>query len=414
MDPTTPVTPHRMPNRVASLRAPTIATLALFGAACGPNAGTEGTPGAGGQGGGGGTADVGGRGGADGGGAGFAGSAGQSGAAGAIGRGGSGGGGGVSGGGGSGATGAGGQAGVTGVAGMGGRGGGGGNGGGAGGTGATGAAGRAGSGGASGGAGGTVGGQCAMSPPSDPFSTSIAGAWDFTPAGGTKRSIQVPGGGWLKQGISASSATYAKQITVPDSGAPQTTLIEFGAVSYQATLSVDGKEVGTNTTSFTPSVFDVTKLVTPGQSHAISVLVKGGQAFKPNGKSTVPTAAGWSPNVAQGIFRSATLRVVPDVYISDAFVRASVTNDTLTYDVSITNTGAASQQVTLSGALGSWTVTPSRTRRLPTPPSPSRPGRRRPPRSGQSSGAWARRRIGGRTFPTRPTTRRAFTTSRCS
>ncbi len=204
-----------------------------------------------------------------------------------------------------------------------------------------------------GGTGGSAGDPCGAAPV-EPFSKSIEGAWDFTPSGGTKRSIQVPGGGWLKQGINASSGTYETQITVPDSGGPQTTLIEFGAVNYQATLSVDGNVVATNTTAFTPSVFDVTKFVTPGQQHAISVLVNGGGALKSGGKSIVPNAAGWSQNVAQGIFRSATLRVYPDVYISDAFVRTSVADDTLTYDVSIANTGASSQQVTLSGALSSW------------------------------------------------------------
>src|ERR1017187_8161112 len=180
--------------------------------------------------------------------------------------------------------------------------------------GSTGSAGQSGFGGVSGGVDSGAGGQCATSTAADPSSTSIAGAWDFTPAGGSKRTIQVPGGGWLKQGVSASSGTYATQITVPDSGSAQTTLIEFGAVNFQATLSVDGNEVGTNTTSFTPSVFDVTKFVTPGKQHAISVLVKGGQALKTNGKFIVPTAAGWSPNVAQGIFRSALLHVYPDVY----------------------------------------------------------------------------------------------------
>jgi hypothetical protein len=165
----------------------------------------------------------------------------------------------------------------------------------------------------------------------------------------------VPGGGWFKQGINAASGTYATQITVPDSGAAQSTLIEFGAVNFQATLSVDGKEVGTNTTSFTPSVFDVTKFVNPGEQHAITVLVKGGQAMKNgSGKWLIPMAADWSPNVAQGIFRSANLRVLPDVYISDAFVRTSVKDDTLTYDVAITNTGSTSQEVVLSSALSSW------------------------------------------------------------
>ncbi|HEX7476545.1 MAG TPA: glycoside hydrolase family 2 TIM barrel-domain containing protein [Polyangiales bacterium] len=219
---------------------------------------------------------------------------------------------------------------------------------------ASGAGGKLGSGGTAGSIDGSAGGQCGPLAVTEPFSTSIAGTWDFTPAGGAKRTLQVPGGGWAKQGVNVASGTYATQITVPDSGAAQTTLIEFGAVNFQATLSVDGKEVATNTTSFTPSVFDVTKFVTAGKQHAISVLVKGGQAMKANDKWLIPMAADWSPNVAQGIFRSATVRVVPDVYISDAFVRTSVADDTLTYDVAITNSGSTSQEVALSSVLSSW------------------------------------------------------------
>jgi len=85
-------------------------------------------------------------------------------------------------------------------------------------------------GGTSGSIGGSGGSQCGPSTVAEPFSASIAGTWDFTPTGGTKRTLQVPGGGWAKQGVNASSGTYATQITVPDSGAAQTTLIEFGAV----------------------------------------------------------------------------------------------------------------------------------------------------------------------------------------
>lgn len=236
-------------------------------------------------------------------------------------------------------------------------------------TGAGGGSGGTAAGGTSGAAGGVSGGgTCGASTASEPFSKSIAGTWDFTPASGAKRSIQVPGGGWFKQGINTASGTYATQVTIPDSGGPQTTLIEFGAVNFQATLSVDGKQVATNTTSFTPSVFDVTKFVTPGKQHAISVQVNGGQAFKPNGKSTVPNAAGWSPNVAQGIFRSAMVRVFPDVYVSDAFARTSVTDDTLTVDVSISNTGASSQQVSLSGSLASWNCDPLTYPSIPATP----------------------------------------------
>ena len=143
----------------------------------------------------------------------------------------------------------------------------------------TGTGGKTGSGGTSGGIDASAGGSCAASTAADPTTTSIAGTWDFTPSGGAKRTITVPGGGWFKQGITTSSGTYATQITIPDSGAAQSTLIEFGAANFQSTLSVDGKEVATNTTSFTPSVFDVTKFVTPGKQHAISVLVKGEKAL---------------------------------------------------------------------------------------------------------------------------------------
>jgi len=240
--------------------------------------------------------------------------------------------------------------------------------------GATGAGGKTGTGGTSGGVDASAGGSCAASTAADPTTTSIAGTWDFTPSGGAKRTITVPGGGWFKQGITTSSGTYATQITIPDSGAAQSTLIEFGAANFQSTLSVDGKEVATNTTSFTPSVFDVTKFVTPGKQHAISVLVKGSQALKTNGKFIVPVAADWSPNVPQGIFRSALLHVYPDVYISDAFVRTSVTNDTLTYDVSITNTGTTSQQVTLSGSLGSWNCDTFTYPAIPDTPVTAAPG----------------------------------------
>ena len=205
------------------------------------------------------------------------------------------------------------------------------------------------------GGGGAGGATNCQTSPADPYSVSLAGQWDFTPTGGTATKIQVPGGGWVKQGFTASSATYKTTITVPDSGAPQTTLLELGAVNHEATLMVGSMMVGTNMTAFTPSVFDLTRFVTPGQSYPITLLVRGRDAFKnAAGQHTVPAAADWSPNVPQGIYRSAMLRVVPAVYISDAFVRTSVTNKTLTYDVWVTNSSSASRQVSLSGVLESW------------------------------------------------------------
>ena len=186
-------------------------------------------------------------------------------------------------------------------------------------------------------------------------SVDLSGSWSFTPAGQGTTSIMVPGGGWYKQGFTnVGEAVYSRSITVPDSGQPQSVWIEFGVVNHQATLSVDGRVVGTQTTAFTPSKFDITAYVTPGSTHTISVDVKGRNALKTSsGNYLVPVAADWCEAVPQGIFRSAFLRVYPAVYVSDAFVRTSVANQSLTYDVSVTNTSGSSRSVTLTGSLAS-------------------------------------------------------------
>src|SRR3954447_6123798 len=185
-------------------------------------------------------------------------------------------------------------------------------------------------------------------------SVDLAGTWSFTPAGRGATSITVPGGGWNKQGFTdVNEAVYSRSITVPDSGRPQSTWIEFGAVNHQATLSVDGRVVATQTTAFTPSNFDISAYAAPGTTHTISVDVKGRGAFKSNNRYAVPDAAEWSEAVHQGIFRSAFLRVYPAVYVSDTFVRPSVANKTLSYDVSVRNTSGSSRSVTLTGSLSS-------------------------------------------------------------
>src|SRR3954452_2344329 len=186
-------------------------------------------------------------------------------------------------------------------------------------------------------------------------SVDLSGTWTFTPAGRAATSIAVPGGGWYKQGFTdVNEAVYSRSITVPDSGQPQSAWIEFGAVNHQATLSVDGRVVATQTTAFTPSNFDISAYAAPGSTHTISVDVKGRGALKAsNGRYLVPDAAEWSEAVPQGIYRSAFLRVYPAVYVSDTFVRPSVANKSLSYDVSVRNTSGSSRSVTLTGSLSS-------------------------------------------------------------
>jgi hypothetical protein len=231
---------------------------------------------------------------------------------------------------------------------------------GAGGTAAGGSAAGGGRGGAGGGGAGAGGGaaSCAVSAAGE-MVTSLAGSWTFTPTGASATTIDVPGGGWVAQGFRVASARYERMATVPDLGRPQATYLEFGAVNHQAALSIDGAAVATNTTSFTPSLFDVTGAVRAGANQRFTVDVKGRDALHSSrGKKLVPDAAGWSANIPQGIFRSATLRVVPALHISDAFVRTDVAADKISVDVWVRNDGAAAANGTVDVALSSWTCDP--------------------------------------------------------
>ena len=49
-----------------------------------------------------------------------------------------------------------------------------------------------------------------------------------------RTTIQVPGGGWIKQGFTdVSEAIYSRVIDVPDIHSPQATKLVFGAVNHR-------------------------------------------------------------------------------------------------------------------------------------------------------------------------------------
>ena len=183
--------------------------------------------------------------------------------------------------------------------------------------------------------------------------TDLAGKWRFIPEGGAPTTIQVPGGGWLKQGFDCEAATYERSITIPNAHRPQATRLELGAVNHIAeyflgTSPDNLHPITSEVTAFTPQLIDLTPYVHPGQTYLLRVVVR---AYR-KGRPVAPHWAEWSECVARGIFGEAFLRVYPAVYISDIFPKTSVTRQTLAYEVSVTNSTAQEKTVTIGGTLG--------------------------------------------------------------
>jgi hypothetical protein len=212
----------------------------------------------------------------------------------------------------------------------------------------------------------------ALADPAPLRTVDLAGTWDFRPDVGPATTIKVPGGGWVKQGhLLVKQATYEREIAVPDVAPGQVTELVLGAVNHQATVSVDGKEVATTTTSFTASVVDLSRAVTPGATHRLSVHVKGREAMVAPGRPATPTLPGvptgalgsgyvvpdgaaWNEATPQGIFGAeAELRIHRPVRVTDAFVRPSVRRDELAVDVTVHNATGTAHVAHLDGRVAS-------------------------------------------------------------
>lgn len=184
---------------------------------------------------------------------------------------------------------------------------------------------------------------------------NLAGEWRFEPEGGKSTVIQLPGGGWLKQGFDCEAGTYERRITIPDSGQPQTVRLELGAVNHLAEVFIGRNEdtlakIHKEVTAFTPQQVDLTPYVEPGGDYLLRIFVR---AYE-DGHPIAPHWAEWCECIARGIFRDAYLRAYPSVFLSDTFVRTSVTDAALTAKVWITSTASEDQTVVLYGQISSW------------------------------------------------------------
>lgn len=111
---------------------------------------------------------------------------------------------------------------------------------------------------------------------------------------------------------------YARSVEVPDSWAGHDVLLHFGAVDYQATLWVNGEEVGHNRGGHVPFSFDIRPYL-QGGANRLTLRVEDRQdPYQPRGKqSTTGLPHGIDYYCTTGIWQPVWLEPVPPIRIGE-------------------------------------------------------------------------------------------------
>ena len=137
---------------------------------------------------------------------------------------------------------------------------------------------------------------------------------------------------------------YHRTFKVPGSWKSQRVLLHFGAVDWEATVTVNGKEIGTHKGGFDAFSFDITDALKPSGEQEIVVAVwdptdrgpqaKGKQVLRPGGIMYTATS---------GIWQTAWLEPVPTAHIESLKIVPDFDASTVSVETPAVTTGGKTQ-----------------------------------------------------------------------
>jgi beta-galactosidase/beta-glucuronidase len=109
---------------------------------------------------------------------------------------------------------------------------------------------------------------------------------------------------------------YQRNMEIKDYNAQMHYLLHFGAVDYQATIFVNGKEAGTHKGGYQEFTIDITKYIQSGSNELmVTVLDPTDQGDNPKGKQVLKPG-GIMYTATSGIWQTVWLEIVPNIYIT--------------------------------------------------------------------------------------------------
>ena len=157
---------------------------------------------------------------------------------------------------------------------------------------------------------------------------------------------------------------YRKVVSIPENWGDKRVILNFGAVDWEATVWVNGNQIGTHENGYLPFELDITDALTPGEPALIVVRAYDAQD---HGKQLAGKQIGWYVRTS-GIWQTVYLEPRNTTHIAQCHVTPDIDKATATFsaniDGDVENTGLSlrwicdelSGTVEVSGNETQWTV----------------------------------------------------------
>ncbi len=144
---------------------------------------------------------------------------------------------------------------------------------------------------------------------------------------------------------------YKRSFRVPEEWKDGRVFLHFGAVDYEATVYINGKEAGTHRGGYTPFATEITAFLQDGENTVVVCAeddTRDGR--QPSGKqSSVYHSHGCSYTRITGIWQTVWLEYRPESYIESVRFYPDVENGTVTVETVLQGTGMLHAAITYEG-----------------------------------------------------------------
>ena len=148
--------------------------------------------------------------------------------------------------------------------------------------------------------------------------------------------------GWLRRKFSVPAEWNGKRI-----------VLHFQAVSGDCKVFLNGEQVGSNFDSTTPFEIDITDRVKKGSENEVMVGIRSHGLFVKQGSyGKLNYAPGGRKFI--GIWQDVYVVALPEVFVSDVYIKPEVSENRLVAEVTVKNTTAEDQAVGIGSVVSEW------------------------------------------------------------